>query len=245
MIAIIGAMEEETTALKEQMEDPVITKRAGRTFYRGKLKGTDTVVVTAGVGKVNAASCAQQIIDLFAPQAIVNTGIAGALAPGLRVGDIVISRDAVQHDVDTTVFGDAPGQIPDMEVYEFPADPLLMQAAREAGEAAEAESDFHGKVHEGRVLSGDVFLSDFDRKQTLYETFNGACVEMEGAAIGQVAWLNGTPWVILRCISDQADNPVVTDYLEFKKEAIRISVKVVLMMLDKLGSMPCARREMS
>ena len=232
MIAIIGAMEEEVRGLHEQMDRAECIEKAGCTFFRGTLFGRDAVVVSSGVGKVNAASCTQMVIDLFEPECVINTGIAGALAPELSVGDIVISTDAVQHDVDTTVFGDAPGQIPDMEVYEFPADDRLVDAAVFAVQKLMSERTLTGKAMSGRILSGDIFLTDRERKLELRETFNGSCVEMEGAAIAQVAYLNQVPWIILRCISDQADNPAAVDYLTFKKEAIRISTAMVAEMLQ-------------
>ena len=233
MIAIIGALPEEVQALQQQIKEPQITECGSRRFVRGKLAGGDVVVTVSGVGKVNAASAAQQVIDLFRPKAVINSGIAGGLDEKLSLGDIVISRDAVQHDVDTTVFGEEPGQIPDMDVWQFPADEELIDAAVAAGVKAEADSEFRGEVHIGRILSGDIFLTDEAKKRALREVFDGTCVEMEGAAIAQVAWLNQVPWVISRCISDQADDPDVTDYFAFKQEAIAISVKMVMTMLQE------------
>ena len=236
MIAIIGAMPEEVRALQEEIQDAQVTERAGRRYVSGRLAGCEVVVTVSGVGKVNAAACTQQVIDLFAPEAVINTGVAGGLAGGLSLGDIVISTDAVQHDVDTTVFGDAPGQIPDMDVLAFPADAGLIEAAVAAGTEAEKNSSFKGNVCRGRVVSGDVFLTDKVKKEALRETFDGTCVEMEGAAVAQTAYLNQIPWVIIRCISDQADNPEVEAYLAFKKEAIRMSVCIVRGMLERLSS---------
>lgn len=235
MIAIIGSMHEEVQALCEQLQDAQTIDRGVRRFMRGKLAGCDAVITVSGIGKVNAASCTQQVIDLFEPEAIINTGIAGGLAEHLTPGDIVISRDAIQHDVDTTAFGEEPGQVPDMEVTAFPADSALIEAAAAAGEEVEKDSSFKGNVCQGRVLSGDVFVNDTEKKERLKDAFQGTCVEMEGAAIGHVAYINAIPWVVIRCISDTADNPDVTDYLAFKMEAIRMSVRIVLGMLERLS----------
>ena len=235
MIGIIGAMPEEVEALVEKMENTETVDKGSRRFVKGKLAGCDVVITVSGVGKVNAASCTQQMIDLFDPDAIINTGVAGGLAKELSLGDIVISEDAVQHDVDTTVFGYMPGQVPDMEVTAFPADKKLISAAVEAGQIAEREASFKGSVTRGRILSGDLFLTDEDKKEQLREEFHGACVEMEGAAIGQVAHVNMVPWVIIRCISDQADNPDVDAYYSFKMKAVHMSVIVVLRMLERMN----------
>ena len=235
MIAIIGAMPEEVEALVEKMENTETVDRGSRRFVRGTLAGRDVVITVSGVGKVNAASCTQQVIDLFEPEAVINTGVAGGLAEGLSLGDIVISEDAVQHDVDSTVFGYMPGQVPDMEVTAFPADEKLISAAVEAGQIAEREASFKGSVTRGRILSGDLFLTDEEKKAQLREVFHGACVEMEGAAIGQVAHVNMVPWVIVRCISDMADNPDVDAYYAFKMEAVRVSVIVVLSMMERMN----------
>ena len=151
MIGIIGAMEEEVVALKSEMADAKVTEFASMTFYKGTLCGKDAVVVRSGIGKVNAAICAQILVDKFGVDTLINTGIAGSLDARIDIGDMVISTDAVHHDMDATIFGDAIGQVPRMDTRTFPADPHLVELAVKANEKANPQ------IHTftGRVASGD------------------------------------------------------------------------------------------
>lgn len=213
-IGIIGAMELEVETLKQQMENPSVTTRAGMAFYEGTLSGVNVVVVQCGIGKVNASLCVQILADLFAVTHVINTGIAGSLDPELDIGDILISRDAVHHDVDVQIFGYAPGEVPGIGFREFPAN-------KEMGEKALAlckeETDFKARM--GRVVSGDQFISDSAVKERLISVFGGSCAEMEGASIAQGAYLNGLPFLILRAISDKADGSAEMDYPTFERAA--------------------------
>ena len=179
-LGIIGAMEQEVKTLQAAMEHPTVTTKAGMTFYEGSLRGTPAVVVQSGVGKVNAALCVQCLCDLFAVTHILNTGIAGALSDQLRIGDLLISTDAVQHDVDVTTFGYAPGQVPG-QAESFVADESLATLAQQASEAVDPTR----RVLRGRVVSGDQFISSREVKERLVSQFHGDCAEMEGAAIAQ------------------------------------------------------------
>ena len=160
MIGIIGAMEEEVAALKSEMADAKVTEFASMTFYKGTLCGKDTVVVRSGIGKVNAAICAQILVDKFGVDTLINTGIAGSLDARIDIGDMVISTDAVHHDMDATIFGDAIGQVPRMDTRTFPADPHLVELAVKANEKANPQ------IHTftGRVASGDQFISSGEVK---------------------------------------------------------------------------------
>ena len=135
-IGIIGAMEEEVAALKEAMEIEETFERASMTFLKGALCGKDVVVVRSGIGKVNAGICAQILVDKFEVDMLINTGIAGSLNPAIDIGDMVISTDAVHHDMDATTFGDLIGQVPRMDVRYFPADMNLVEKAKAANEKA-------------------------------------------------------------------------------------------------------------
>lgn len=141
MIGIIGAMEEEVAALKAEMEVEEVLEKASMSFAKGRLCGKDVVVVRSGIGKVNAGICAQILVDVFGVDALVNTGVAGSLDADIDIGDMVISTDAVQHDIDTTIFGDPLGQIPRLDTFSFPADAKLIEAARLANE--EVNKDIH------------------------------------------------------------------------------------------------------
>ena len=231
MRGIIGAIEVEVARLKEAMEQPSVKKKAGMEFYRGKLAGCEAVVVRSGVGKVNAAVCAQIMMDDYAVDAIVNTGIAGSLQERIDIGDLVVSVDALEHDMDATGFGYGPGVIPQMDCSVFRADEKLIRLAEEC--CREVNPDIH--TFTGRVVSGDEFISDKAKKKRLLETFGGLCTEMEGAAIAHAAYLNGVPFLIIRAISDKADDSAHMDYPEFEKMAVERSVRLMLAMAGRLA----------
>ncbi len=229
MLGIIGAMDEEVIKIKEVMEDVEITKKASMEFYKGKMSGKDVVVVRSGIGKVNAGICTQILADLFGVDAVINTGIAGSLNADIDIGDIVLSTDALQHDVDATGFGYEPGVIPRMEESTFKADAHLREIAKECCERVNPDI----KVFEGRVVSGDQFISDKAVKENIVGKFEGFCTEMEGAAIAQAAYLNKIPFLIIRAISDKADDSATEDYPTFEKKAIAHSVNLVKAIVEK------------
>lgn len=229
MLGIIGAMDEEVARIKEQMKEAEIQTYAGMDFYRGRIDGKEAVAVRSGIGKVNAAVCAQVLADRYPISALVNTGIAGSLDAKIDIGDIVLSVDALQHDMDATNFGYPLGQIPRMELLSFQADPRLRELAKEC--CLEVNPDIH--VHEGRIVSGDQFVSSQEKKDWLIQTFGGCCTEMEGAAIAQTAYLNRIPFLIIRAISDKADNSATVDYPAFEAQAIAHSVNLMLEMIRR------------
>ena len=220
-LGIIGAMDIEVAALKERMENKSVTTVAGSDYCEGKLEGLDVVVVQCGVGKVNAALCTQILCDRFAVTHIVNTGIAGSLDAKLDIGDFVVSTDAVYHDMDATNFGYPMCQVPGMSVLSFPADPELMQAAYQA-----VEKEHPGHVSMGRVATGDQFVADKALKERIIANTGALCTEMEGAAIAHTAWKNQIPFVILRAISDKADDSAQMDYPTFEAQAAQRSALV-------------------
>ena len=227
---IIGAMEEEVAILKEKMEDVRIIKKASMDFYEGTLAGKKAVVVRSGIGKVNAGICAQILADMFSVEAIINTGIAGSLNKDINIGDIVVSTDVVQHDMDATGFGYRKGQIPQMPVFFFNADERLRKLAVKV--CSEVNPDI--QVFEGRIASGDQFVCDQDVKDGIVSEFSAYATEMEGAAIGQAAYLNDVPFLVIRAISDKADGSAQMDYSEFEKAAIVHSVNLTLKMLEEI-----------
>lgn len=230
MLGIIGAMAEEVANLKAQMENVKIHTAAKMDFYEGKLKGNDVVVVRSGIGKVNAAVCSQILVDRYHVTGIINTGIAGSLRNQINIGDIVLSKDTLQHDMDATGFGYQVGQIPQMDVSVFEGDENMIRIAEECCKQEIPEIG----VHVGRVVSGDQFVSDREKKNWLIKTFQGYCTEMEGAAIAQTAYLNQIPFLIIRAISDKADDSAEMDYAEFEAKAIEHSVKLVTAMVENL-----------
>ena len=201
VIGIIGAMDEEVSILVDLMDIRETIKKASLEFYKGILEGKNVVLVKCGIGKVNSALCAQILISEFKVDAIVNTGVAGALNEKLDVNDIVISTDAIQYDVDTTAFGDPKGVIPRMKTSVFKA---------------------------------DKFINSKELKEELVNDFGGYCGEMEGGAIAHVCYLNNTPFVIIRAMSDKADGSADVTYDVFVHDAANNSKDIVLNMLKSI-----------
>lgn len=220
MLGIIGAMDIEVDSLKNEMENPAINKIAGMDFYEGVIGGKDVVVVKCGIGKVNAAMCTQILADRYNVDAVINTGVAGSLNNDIDICDIVISTVAQEHDMDVTALGYEKGIIPDMDVSIFEADRKLVELTKKS--AKEAGLDV--KVFEGKVVSGDQFISTHEKKEGLKNSFGGDCAEMEGAAIAHVASLNNIPFLVIRAISDKADGGAHMDYPTFEKKAAANSI---------------------
>ena len=229
MIGIIGAMEVEVEKLRDAMDITGKQNVAGMVFYCGRINDTEVVLVRSGVGKVNAAVCTQILCDLYGVDVVLNTGIAGSLCADINIGDIVISTDAVQHDMDARYFGYDPGVIPQQDVSVFVADEALADKAVAACKKVNPDIS----VFRGRVLSGDQFIADKGKKQWLLDTFGGMCTEMEGAAIAHAAYRNGVPFLIVRAISDKADDSATEDYTTFEAKAIEHMVKLTLELLKE------------
>ena len=211
MIGIIGAMDSEVDSLFTRMSSKEKININNLTFYKGKLYDKDVVIVKCGIGKVNAALCAQLLILTFKVSKIINTGIAGAVSEGLSIYDFVVSTEAVYHDFDVQFFGYKAGQVPGMPEA-FSADPTLLNAALSAFE----HTDFANKLKivKGRIASGDQFISGSEKKAGIISTFHPQCVEMEGCAIAHTCYANNVPFVIIRCMSDTADDSVKETYSE-------------------------------
>jgi adenosylhomocysteine nucleosidase len=229
-LGIIGAMDVEVALLKEKMENIVSSTHAGTTYHEGTLEGVRVVLVQCGVGKVNAALCAQIMISVFGVTHIVNTGIAGSLCAELDIGDLVVSKDAMYHDFDCVHFGYEMGRVPGMYVTAFPADATMVE---KAFAVADAVHPGHAKI--GRVATGDLFVATKPAKEAIIEKTGALCTEMEGAAIAHVAYRNGVPFVIIRAISDKADNSAEMDYPVFEAIAARRCARVTMMMARSLG----------
>ena len=228
-LGIIGAMDIEVATLKENMEQVQVATHAGSTYYDGILEGTPAVVVQCGVGKVNAAMCAQVLCSVYGVSHIVNTGIAGSLSAQLDIGDLVVSQDAMYHDFDCVHFGYEMGRVPGMTVTAFPADERLMELAYAA---AETVNPGHSKI--GRIASGDLFVAAKAAKEAIIEKTSAQCTEMEGAAIAHTAYRNGVPFVIIRAISDKADDSAEMDYPTFERIAAHRCAQVTCLLAKAL-----------
>lgn len=237
-IGIIGAMDVELEFLRSKMEPAegkdkvVVTDVANLSFSEGSIEEVDVVVVKSGIGKVNAALCAQRLITQFGATNVINTGIAGAMAHGLGVLDMVVSTDALYHDFDVTGFGYKPTVIPQMDVSVFTADKNMISAVTNAYKTI-PDASAH-KLIAGRIASGDQFISSRAQKEHIRELCSPACVEMEGAAIAHACYLNKTPFVIIRCISDMADDGEEATYKFNDKTAGTMSALVVIASLKMI-----------
>ncbi|SEW31991.1 5'-methylthioadenosine/adenosylhomocysteine nucleosidase [[Clostridium] fimetarium] len=230
MIGIIGAMDEEVLQIVNEMEVEKVENKASMTFNMGKLSGKDVVIVRSGIGKVNAAVCTQILVDDFGVDYVINTGIAGSLKSEIDIADIVISDDVLHHDMDASGFGYALGQIPRMETLSFKADEKLIALAKDSC----ANVIPRVGVHIGRIVSGDQFISNKEVKDKIISNFSGYCTEMEGAAIAQAAYLNNVPFLILRAISDKADDSATMDYPTFEAQAIKNSVLLIRELVARI-----------
>ncbi|MCL2376011.1 MAG: 5'-methylthioadenosine/adenosylhomocysteine nucleosidase [Defluviitaleaceae bacterium] len=230
MIGIIGAMAIEVDGLLAVMENTEKTTISGMDFFAGKIVDKPTVVARCGIGKVHAAMCAQTMITGFTVTAVINLGVAGAIDNALNIGDVVVSHDLIHHDAMATTFGYPVGQIPGIDVLAFAADDGLVKSAISAYETV-----FTGgtnKAHHGRIATGDQFVNTAAQKQQISDNFTALCVEMEGAAIAQVCYINKIPFVVIRAISDKADGSADMDFEKFVMQAAENSTKVVVRMME-------------
>jgi adenosylhomocysteine nucleosidase len=228
-IGIIGAMSEEVEMLKNEMFLEEKIEKANMVFYHGVLLEKEVVIVTCGIGKVNAAVCTQILIDRFRVDKIINVGIAGGLNKDIYPGDIVVANNLVQHDMDVRFFGDPLGQIPRLNTFDFKCDEDLIKLAKTAIDKID-----NSNAYMGRIVSGDQFIDSAEKQKFLGEHFNAFAVEMEGASIGQVCYLNSMPFVVIRSISDNAINGSHMDYETFAPLAIKNSVAILKDMLLSL-----------
>ena len=230
VIGIIGAMDVEINTLKKAAKITNTTKSADMEFCKGTLGDKNVVIVKCGMGKVNAGICAHMLINDFGCTKIINTGVAGSLDNKINIGDIVVSVDAVQHDFNVEPLGFKRGEIPYTGLYAFPADKTLRAAAVKA--VKESAPDIH--VFEGRICTGDQFITTKEQRDTITDNFGGMCCEMEGAAIAQTCYLNNTPFVVIRDISDKPDETEIVEYKEFEATAAANCAKIVQYMVEHL-----------
>ena len=230
-IGIIGAMNEEVNQLIDSMQIEKKDEIAGMTFYVGALGKVKAVVVKSGIGKVNAAACTQILCDKYSVDYIINTGIAGSLDSRIDIGDIVISSDAIEHDMNVKAFGYKRGVVPQMSSSIYLADKDLVELAFNT--CIKTNTDINAYI--GRVASGDLFVSDKKTKDGIKSEFDALCTEMEGAAIAHVASINCVPFVIIRAISDKADGTASEDYSVFEQRAAEHCSRLVMALAEAVG----------
>lgn len=223
VIGIMGALDLEIELIKNSIDLIDKASVAGFEFYVGKIDEKDIVLTCCGVGKVNAACCTQILIDRFNVNYIINTGIAGGLNDEFKVCDVVISSNVTHHDVRKRQM---ESLFPFQEYFE--GDKMLIAAAVKACKSFKDESF---NYHVGRIVSGECFVSDNTLKKSIIEEYSPYCVEMEGSAIGHVAHINGVPFVVIRSISDNADDEATISYDAFEKISAKRSAAIVLNMI--------------
>lgn len=228
MIGIIGAMEVEIQGLRRRLEAPETAVISGIEFVSGTLEGTPVVLAVCGVGKVFAALCAQTMILRFGVQQIINTGVAGTLCRELGIGDVAISRDVVQHDMDITGLGEPHGFLNGPDLIHIPADPGLVQLAEQVVRAQGLTCQV------GTIATGDQFLCDSGRKAWIHQTFGALAGEMEGGSIGTVCYVNHVPFVILRVMSDDADGHAPENFPAFAAQSAETSIRITAEVVRRL-----------
>jgi adenosylhomocysteine nucleosidase len=229
IIGIIGAMDEEVEILINEISLERKEVKANMQFNCGILWGHNAVVVRSGIGKVNAAVCTQILADDFNVDCIINVGIAGGIGENIYPGDIVIGDNLVQHDMDTTAFGDKIGQIPRLDTYDFKCDTQLVAKAKDACKYLKNSSSYIG-----RIVTGDQFIANVEKIRWMHSEFNALACEMEGGSIAQVCYLNNIPFIVIRSISDNANNGAHMDYEKFKHIAVENSVTILKHMIENM-----------
>lgn len=227
-IGIIGALDFEVQALKNLMENAKTEKISSIEYYSGKINGCETIVASAGVGKVNAAVCAEAMIIRYAPDCVINVGVAGGLSPKLNIGDVAIATAVVEHDMDTTPVGDPKGFISGIDTVMMPCDGHVSDVMHEAVNRLGINSV------RGVIASGDQFIASDAQRQTIISDFDAVAAEMEGASIGHVCTMNSVPFAVLRAISDGANSDSHMDFPTFAKMAAENSVNIILEFLKNI-----------
>ena len=229
ILGIICAMEEELSPIKEIMTIEESKTKAKMEFFKGTLKNLEVVLVVSGIGKVNAAVCAQILSDDYKVTHLINVGVAGGIKQNINPLDVVIATSLIQHDMDVTAFGMKKGEIPRFETSQFKTDDLLTSLAYNFSKENKGYT-----THQGIIVSGDEFISSKERLLSLDAEFNASACEMEGAAIAQVAYLNDLPFTVIRAISDNAATGATMDYEKFKDKAVLNTVNIVLHIAENL-----------
>ena len=227
MIGILCAMREELEPILEQVEIKEVVEHGKNKFYKAKFKNMDLILAYSKIGKVNSATTATIMIEKFGAQKLLFSGVAGAVDEDLKIGDLVIADKTCQHDVDLTVFGYEPGYIPESKVY-FECDKNLNLIAKRVADKMNV------RLKEGIIASGDQFVHSKERKEWIKKTFNAIAIEMEGGAVGCVAWTLSVPFFMLRAISDTAEEGAGVDFDEFLEESSKVSAEFLIKMLKEL-----------
>ena len=228
MIAIIGAMPEEIQEIQKNMTNKTTETVSKISFTKGKINGVECVVALSGVGKVNAAVCAQTIIMRYSPKIVINTGVAGAIKENIKIGDIVLANYVMQHDIDTTAIGDEKALISTLNIVRIPCD----EAANEIIKDLVASSQ--QQIHFGTVATGDQFICKREKLISIRDEFDASVCEMEAGSIGQVCYMNDVPFVVLKIISDNASDSSQVEYNKFKNVVAQKTTALISDLVCKI-----------
>ncbi len=226
-LAIMGAMPEEVEPLLKFFGDYKTIEYANNKYYKLNYKNSEIVIAYSKIGKVNSTITATTMIEKFGCEKLLFSGVAGAVSPVLKVGDLVVATKLAQHDLDISAFGHPYGYVPEGAVYEE-ADTKLIEIAREV--ACEKSID----LKDGIIVTGDQFVCDVERKEWIAKTFNAVALEMEGASVAVTCNALNVPFFILRAISDAADMDASFSFDEFLETSAKISADFVIKMIDKI-----------
>jgi len=226
-IAIMGAMPEEIEPIISKLENLKKTQYAANTYYEGAYNGQELVVAYSKIGKVFATLTATSLIEKFNCDTLLFSGVAGAISPDLKIGDLIIADGLCQHDLDITAFGHPYGYVPEGEVC-IPTDVALRNIAKEVAKEKGL------KLVEGVIATGDQFVANPERKDWIGETFKAHALEMEGASVAVVCSSLEVPFFILRAISDSADMDASFNFDEFLESSAKISADFILSMVEKI-----------
>lgn len=229
-IGIIGAMKSEVNKILSELENEQKISLSGLVFHSGLFQGVPCVISQCGAGKVNAAVYAQAMIMRFSPRLIINIGVAGGIAPGIGIGDLVVATACVQHDFDVSALGASKGEIViyDKAITEIPCDPKV------AERMADSARDIYGTVHTGIIVTGDTFVADNALCSALHQQYNALACEMEGGSIAQVCYMNNVPVAVFRSISDNGNDAANMDFLTFEKQSAEKSQSLMRTVLPVL-----------
>ena len=227
IIGIIGAMDAEVNGLIRKLDEHKIDSVGGMEFHTGRLLGREVVIARCGVGKVFAAMCCEAMIIRYAPALIVNTGVAGGLDPSLKCADIVVAERLCQHDMDTSALGDEKGLISGINKVFFDSDAAAIDAVMLSG------YELGITVKKGIIATGDKFISDNADRERIISEFSASACEMEGGAIAHAAFVNSTPFVVIRAISDGANSESAMDFPTFLAVAAKKSEALTLALVEK------------
>ena len=229
MVGIIGAMDIEVENLISVMSDRKAETISGIVFHLGKIENTDCVVAKCGVGKVAAAVCAQTMILKYATDTLINVGVAGGIGEEIHIGDIVVSNGLVQHDMDTTAIGDEKGLISGLNLVTIPASKRLTELV------VSTAHDIYGKgVHVGIIATGDQFIGDGEKLKEIAGEFSASACEMEGGSIAQVCYMNHTEFVVIRAISDNANEDAKVDFPAFAAASAHKTAELIQKVLPSM-----------